>query len=120
VKDAIGQEITVGDKVCVCGGRYADARIQEVIKITAKRIQVPNDKWQQAGSFLDPDTVIVVTDNLRCVAGDFCVVQQDYHNSLVEDSVLLGCLQGAGIDNCEAYSIGYRDYLDTIGDEGEE
>jgi len=28
----------------------------------------------------------------------------------IEDSMLLQCLESAGIDNCEAYSLGYAEF----------
>ena len=106
MKDAIGQEIKVGDSVCHCGGHYSDAKIREVTKINPKRVQCDGH------SNLDPSTLIVVTDNLKVVRGESVVISNERLESLVDDSNLLTCLHGAGIDNCEAYSHGYQDFTE--------
>lgn len=68
MKDAIGQEITVGDTVVACGGTYADAQIYNVKKIT--KVNCSLDRVRKDGNgrtystSRHPDTLVVVTSNL--------------------------------------------------------
>ena len=66
MKDAIGQEIEVGDTIVHCGGLYASAKLHEVTKLTQKRVQVESPQWHHVASInFRPDTVINVTLNLE-------------------------------------------------------
>ena len=38
------------------------------------------------------------------------IEREDYEN-LIDSELLLQCLEAAGIDNCEAYSIGYQEFV---------
>lgn len=67
MKDAIGQEINVGDTVVHTGGRYAAAsdKIYPVFKINQHKVTVEDKHW---GCFsVWPDTLIVVTMNLKAL-----------------------------------------------------
>jgi len=72
VKDAIGQDINVGDKVVSCSGKRAgDTNVYTITKVTAKRIQYQHtyswDKDNPRIINLDPTLVINVTSNLNAL-----------------------------------------------------
>ena len=123
MKDAIGQEIKVGDKVFHGGCRTVVPGAYKVIGLTEKRVRVLKDTVKTSGyghrsrgssitPLWDPSVLVVVTENLKVVRGESVVISNERLESLVDDSNLLTCLHGAGIDNCEAYSHGYQDFTE--------
>ena len=66
MKDAIGQEIEIGDTIVHCGGSYASANLRKVLKTSEKMIQVKSE-WGSGAKIvsLRPDTVINVTSNIK-------------------------------------------------------
>lgn len=71
MKDAIGQEIKVGDIIVHCGGSNASANLREVLRISEKMIAVETDYVYRNEKprlvNLYPRTVINVTSNLKTV-----------------------------------------------------
>lgn len=70
MKDAIGQEVKVGDTIIHCGGHYASAKQYVIVGITAKMIQVGAPDWYDIKKVsLRPDTVINITANIAILNG---------------------------------------------------
>lgn len=69
MKDAIRQEINVGDKVIACGGNYAAADVGIVLKVTRVKCTIDLPHPYLTGKRLTtsrhPDTLVVVTENLE-------------------------------------------------------
>ena len=65
MKDSIGQEIKIGDYVVHVGcSKTAGVRLKKVLKITPKRVSVTMGYTWKKPSYLEPETILVVTGNL--------------------------------------------------------
>jgi len=113
MKDAIGQEINVGDTVVACGGTYADAQIYNVKKITKVNCSLDRVRTEGSGRTFSasrhPDTLVVGAGNLAGLGGSLTFVEAANLASLVEDSNFLDRLKGAGVDNWEGYEFAFGD-----------
>ena len=82
MKDALGQEINVGDKVIACGGNYSDAIICVVLRITRVNCTIAAplnwDKTTTTRSSRHPSTLVVVTSNLRKLAMDKAIADSNW------------------------------------------
>ncbi len=61
MKDAIGQELAVGDVIVHCGGDYATVVLYKIVNITPKTVQYKAKRWQSVKRIsIDPTTVIKI------------------------------------------------------------
>ena len=69
MKDFLKQEINVGDKIVISGGKtqYAGFRIFEVLKLTEKRVGIMMNKYHDALSYIHPSDTIVMTNFLETI-----------------------------------------------------
>jgi hypothetical protein len=61
MKDAIGQELNIGDIFVHCGGKYASVALYEIVNITPKMVQYKAERWQSVERIsIHPSTVIKI------------------------------------------------------------